>query len=155
MTASLPELLQALRRTLQDAVRPHVDDDHAAGQLAGVVDILGKLERMTVWSPQADAEQAQVLNEGCDAFATRAAKEGLDVADDTAGVHPRDDLQAAQARIVRLTDALFDAPAALSDTARGELDALLQTALKQQLTLQRKRIPLTDFSAMTAGASKD
>ena len=53
MNGSLPALVEALRRALREEVAPDVAGDHARTQLAAVVDILGKLEAMIVWSPEA------------------------------------------------------------------------------------------------------
>ena len=87
MTTDLGRLIEALRRTLNDAVAPELSSDFARGQLAAVHDILGKIAGMAVWDPQALQAQAQ--------------------------------------------------------------------ALREQLRVERQRIPLTDFSAMTAAAPKD
>ena len=154
MNTALPELLAALRRTLHDAVRPEMAGTYAIGQLAAVEDILGKLERMVAWSPEAYALQAQALRDGCAAFVARAAEEGfaLTLMSSDAAT-PEAALRAAEADVMRLTDWLFDAPDTLGDAARAALDALLRQALRQQLVIERQRIPLTDFGAMTAGTS--
>jgi len=57
MNFSLAALFQGARRALAEGVMPETTSDHARAQLAGVLDILGKLEGMVVWSPQAQAQQ--------------------------------------------------------------------------------------------------
>ncbi len=154
MNIALSALIEALRRSLADNVQPELTTDHARGQMAAVLDILGKIERMAVWSPAAAAQQAQVLDEACAAFEARAAQAGVELA--PAEPHAADSaearLHAAEARVMHLTDWLFDAGAALPGPLRDELDALLRQAMRQQLIIQRKLIPLTDFGAMTAAA---
>ena len=54
----------------------------------------------------------------------------------------------------RLIDWLDASGGSLDGTVRGELDAILRLALREQLRVERKRIPLTDFGAMTAAASQ-
>jgi hypothetical protein len=154
MNIALPELLAALRRTLHESVRPEVTGPYAIGQLASVEDILGKLERMVAWSPEAHELQARALRDGCMAFVASAAQEGIVLPPlSSAAGTPEQDLRAAEADVMRLTDWLFDTPATLGDAARAALDALLLQALRCQLVIERQRIPLTDFGAMTAGAS--
>ncbi|MGE0097193.1 MAG: hypothetical protein AB7S86_02495 [Hydrogenophaga sp.] len=150
MNIELSQLIEALRRSLADEVRPELSTDHARGQLAAVLDILGKVERMAVWSPDAAAQQASVLAQGCAAFAARLALAGVELP--PAAPAPAADLQAAEARVMQLTDWLFDAGETLPAPLRDELDAILRQALREQLLVQRKLIPLTDFGAMTAAA---
>lgn len=151
MNTDLSRLIEALRRALSDSVAPELSSDFARGQLAAVHDILGKLAGMTVWDPQALQAQAQALNEGNQRFAECAARAGvaLPAGGDAAG------LDAAQARVRELTDWLDANGAALSPGPLIELDAILRQALREQLRVERQRIPLTDFSAMTAAAPKD
>jgi hypothetical protein len=158
MNTPLPELLAAIRRTLHESVRPEVSGTYAVGQLAAVEDILGKLERMAGWSPEAYRLQAQALRDGCAAFVARAVQEGIALPlSSSEPVAPEAALRAAEADAMRLTDWLFDAPETLGVTARAELDALLRNTLRAQLVIERQRIPLTDFGAMTAAspASRD
>lgn len=154
MNIELSKLIEALRRTLHDNVQPELHTDHARGQLAAVQDVLTKLERMAVWSPDAAAQQARVLSEGCDLFLARLARAGVVLAPPP--VAPCDTAQtallAAEAQVMHLTDWLFDAAADLPPSLHAELDSLLLQTLRQQLTLQRKLIPLTDFGAMTSAA---
>ena len=140
MTTDLGRLIEALRRTLNDAVAPELSSDFARGQLAAVHDILGKIAGMAVWDPQALQAQAQALREGHRRFAECAARAGLD---------------AAQARTRELSDWLDANGPTLAPALAAELDAILRQALREQLRVERQRIPLTDFSAMTAAAPKD
>lgn len=151
MNTDLAQLIKALRRALNDTVAPELSSDHARGQLAAVRDILGKLAGMTVWDPQALQAQVQALEEGNEAFAARATQAGLAL---PAGV-PGTDLAIAQARTRQLTDWLDRQEPRLPTPLAAELDAILRQTLRDQLRIERKRIPLTDFSAMTSGAAND
>lgn len=154
MNIELSKLIEALRRTLADNVQPELRTDHARGQLAAVQDILGKLERMAVWSPDASAQQALVLAEGCADFLARLAQAGVKLPLPASGQDgsPEDALLAAEAQAMQLIRWLFDEGAALPQPVQAELDAILRQALRQQLIIQRKLIPLTDFGAMTSVA---
>ncbi|MES2631336.1 MAG: hypothetical protein V4669_00115 [Pseudomonadota bacterium] len=131
---------------------PDTTTDHARTQLAGVLDILGKLEAMVVWSPEAQRQQLAALERGLDAFARRAAQAGETVAirstDETA--IPEVQLRLAESQVMRLTDWLFEPTRKLDANTRNELDAILRDAMREQLRIERKMIPLTDFSSMTA-----
>ncbi len=151
MNTDLARLIEALRRALNDAVAPELSSDHARGQLAAVHDILGKLAGMTVWDPQALQAQAAALRSGNQAFEARVAEAGLTLPMGDGGA----DLPGAEARTRALTDWLDQQNAALPAPLAAELDAILRQALREQLRIERKRIPLTDFSAMTAGAAPD
>lgn len=157
MNFSLVALLQGARRALAEDVMPETTSDHARAQLAGVLDILGKLEGMVVWSPEAQAQQLVALKRGCEAFVARAAQAGESApafaADVTAGID--DQLRVAEAQIMRLTGWLFDASRTLDANARGELDAILRNVMREQLRVERKMIPLTDFASMTATKAVD
>jgi hypothetical protein len=156
MTTHLPHLLDAIRRTLREAVAPEVASDHARGQLAAIDDILGKLAGMTVWSPQADEAQAHALRTGIEQFRSQAAGApsvpALPQPAVAAGVPA---LQVAEADISALVDWLDRARDALAPTVFSELDATLRQALREQLRVQRRLIPLTDFGAMTAGVATE
>jgi len=154
MNIELSKLIEALRRTLEDNVQPELRTDHARGQLAAVQDILGKLGRMAVWSSDASAQQARVLAEGCADFVARLAQAGvkLPLPASRQDGSPEDALLAAEAQAMQLTDWLFDDGATLPLSVHAELDAILRQALRQQLIIQRKLIPLTDFGAMTSVA---
>lgn len=151
MNTDLARLIEALRRALTEAVAPELTSDFARGQLAAVHDILGKLVGMTVWDPAAQHEQARALRDGMARFARRAARAGLTL---PAGTDPID-LNAAQARAHELIEWLDAQTPELPADLVSELDELLRETLRDELRLQRKRIPLTDFSAMTGAAPKD
>jgi len=151
MNTDLARLIEALRRTLNDAVAPELNSDFARGQLAAVHDILGKLAGMTVWDPDALQAQARALIDGNQRFAERAVRAGLALP----GGGDAADLDAVQARTRALTDWLDEQGPSLSPELAAELDAILRQALREQLRVERQRIPLTDFSAMTAAAPKD
>lgn len=151
MNIDLSSLIEALRRTLNSAVAPELQSDFARGQLAAVHDILGKLAGMVVWDPQAQQSQALVLREGCERFAEYAARAGLVLPERAAAA----DLPTAQARMRELTDWLDEAGPSLPVDLVAEFGAILRRTLREQLRIERKRIPLTDFSAMTAAATKE
>jgi hypothetical protein len=154
MNIALSQLVQALRRTLDDNVRPELHTDHARGQLAAVQDILGKLETMAVWSPDAVAQQTAVLLQACADFRAAVARAGVDLClPETLPAGGDDDaLRDAQAQLMQLTDWLFGAGATLARPLQAQLDAILSQAMREQLIIQRKLIPLTDFGAMTSAA---
>ena len=151
MNADLSALFSAVMAALREDVRPHVADEQARIQLAAVLDILGKLQGMTAWAPDALHQQAQVLQAGCEAFEARAAQGGVPVPAAAEGDAP--ELVRAERRIEQLTDWLF-AQDRLDAPLCAELDALLRATLRQQLVAERKRIPLTDFASMSAGGGK-
>jgi hypothetical protein len=154
MNISLCQLTQALRRTLEENVKPELQTDHARSQLAAVQDILGKLERMAVWSPDVQAQQVHVLVQACANFKATALRLGVDLRlpdallSETDGASLRD----AEVQLMQLTDWLFDFGARLARPIYSELDRILRQALREQLVIQRKLIPLTDFGAMTSAA---
>ncbi|MBG9388038.1 hypothetical protein [Caenimonas aquaedulcis] len=158
MKQSLPELVRAARVALAEAVRPELTSDHARSQLAGVLDILAKLERMVVWSPEALREQAALLRAGCQAFTARLAADGVTPPPLTTPPGSPDDSAEAQAhaaeeQVMQLTDWLFDPSTRVAEALRSDLDRILQQALRQALIVERKLIPLTDFTAMSTAAS--
>jgi len=157
MNFSLAALFQGARRALTEGVLPDTTSDHARAQLAGVLDILGKLEGMVVWSPQAQAQQLVALKHGCGAFAARAAEASEAVPAFTAveGAGIDDELRAAEAQVMQLTNWLFDSSRVLDANVREELDAILRDAMREQLRVERKMIPLTDFASMTATKPTD
>lgn len=157
MNFSLAALFQGARRALAEGVLPETTSDHARAQLAGVLDILGKLEGMVVWSPQAQAQQMLSLKRGCEAFAARAVEAGETApayaVEENVGID--DQLLGVEAQLMRLTDWLFDPSRALDEKTRKELDAILRDAMREQLRVERKMIPLTDFASMTATKAAD
>lgn len=154
MNTDLPRLIEAIRRTLNDAVAPELTSDHGRGQMAAVQDILGKLAGMTVWDPVAQQAQAGALRAGCEEFRLCAARAGLVIAMEAAPQTPGPGvaLLEAEAEVRRLIDWLDECGGSLDDAVHAELDAILCQMLREQLRVERKRIPLTDFGAMTAAA---
>jgi hypothetical protein len=155
MNIAFARLVEALRLTLQENVQPELRSDHARGQLAAVQDILGKLAGMAVWSPDAAAQQAQVASRACADVKERLVQAGVElrlpvlVSTGESG----EALTDAEAHLIQLTDWLFDEGAALPDPVSAAVHSILRQAMRQQLIIQRKLIPLTDFGAMTAAAN--
>ncbi len=154
MNITFARLVEALCQTLQDNVRPELQTDHARGQLAAVLDILGKLGSMAVWSPEAAAQQAAVLTRACADVRARLLDAGIELQLPPVAAGDQDDaLAAAQAHLIQITDWLFDAGPALPGPVHAGVDAIVRQAMRQQLIIQRKLIPLTDFGAMTSAAN--
>lgn len=143
MNGPVSALLAAARRSLESAVRPELHSDHARSQLAGVLDILAKLERMTDWAPAMLREEQLALQAAVAAVESRAAAAGLALPATPAG----DDLAQWQARSRQLSDWLYDTVPA--GALRDELDAALRAGLRAAVAAERRHVPRTDFSAMT------
>ena len=148
MNTDLSALFRTVITVLNDEVRPKVSDEQVRIQLAAVVDILGKLQGMTAWAPDAMQQQAQALQAGCQSFEALATQAGLTLPAPV--VCNADELGRVEQRLVQLTDWLF-AHKDMDESLRTELDMLLCDAMRQQLLAERKRIPLTDFASMSAG----
>lgn len=148
MNAELSSLFRTVITVLNDEVWPEVSDEQVRIQLAAVVDILGKLQGMTAWAPDALQQQAQALQAGCQSFEALATKAGLTLPAPVEG--DADELWRIEQRLVQLTDWLF-AHKDMAEPLRTKLDMLLRDAMRQQLLAERKRIPLTDFASMSAG----
>jgi hypothetical protein len=146
MNTDAAALLAAARRALQAAVRPELHSDHARSQLAGVLDILAKLERMTDWAPALLDDEACLLAQAEHALAQRAATHGLALPPSDEGVplHPR---QARHSRARQLSDWVFDTVPA--GPAQRDLEALWRAGLHEAVRAERRHVPRTDFSAMT------
>lgn len=157
MNQSLTKLVESLRRALRDDVLPELQTDHARSQVAGVLDILGKLEHMLVWSPDALREQLALIEAGYTAIAERAAVAGHVVPMGAALsqsdlIHQADLEQAVrhgELRLGALADWLFNQKSALPADLWRELDALLRGTLRNALASERRLIPRGDFSGMT------
>lgn len=159
MNQSLEPLMGSIRRALREEILPELASDHARSQLAGVLDVLGKVESMVVWSPDVSREQLDLLETCLSQAAERIAAAGHAA---PAGFAPaprviplkHTDLQAALAdaerRFARLTDWLFSSPAGLPALCIEELHGLLRTTLRHTLKAQRRLVPSADFSSMTA-----
>ena len=144
MNGPVSALLAAARRALEVAVRPELASDHARSQLAGVLDILAKLERMSDWAPAMLQDEQQALQVAVAAVEARAAAAGLALPAPPAG----DGLALWQARSRQLSDWLYDhVPAG---ALRDEIDATLRAGLREAVAAERRHVPRTDFSAMTA-----
>ena len=154
MKQSVPALIHAVRLSLAEAVQPELASDHARAQLAGVLDILAKLERMVVWSPDALGEQLRLLQHGCDAFTALLAREDVRTPEfrQAAGVPVKEAVRFAEEHVMLITDWLFDPSHSIADSVRAELDRILQQTLRQTLIIERRLIPLTDFTAMSSAA---
>jgi hypothetical protein len=159
MNQSLEALVGSMRRALREEILPELLSDHARSQLAGVLDVLGKIESMVVWSPDVVREQLDLLDACLSQAADRITAMGLAAPAGTAPAaraHPATQaaLQAALAdaerRFARLTDWLFVPPADLPAPLADELHELLRTALRNTLKAQRRLVPSADFSSMTA-----
>lgn len=154
MNQPLEALMGSIERALRDEILPELQSDHARSQLAGVLDVLGKVHHMAVWSPDVACEQLALL-EACLAQAVaRIAASGETPPADLVPAVPlpcatQADLQRALAdaerRFARLTDWLFASPG-----EHAELHELLRTALRNTLKAQRRVVPSADFSSMTA-----
>jgi hypothetical protein len=159
MNQSLDALMGSMRRALREEILPELQSDHARSQLAGVLDVLGKVERMVVWSPDVAREQLALL-EACLSQATqRIAAAGADAPPGIAPAGPAPTetqaallaaLADAERRFGRLTDWLFSPPTALPAGCAEDLHGLLRTALRNTLKAQRRLVPSADFSSMTA-----
>jgi hypothetical protein len=149
VNATLATVIEALRRSLRDAVQPELQSDHARSQLAGVLDILGKLERMTDWLPAMQQEEHATLRKGLDDIAARAAASNVDLPVEPAAGQG-DALEACHERVRQVTDWLFAGD--IAPDLRNELDSILRAALREALAAQRRRIPRADFSSMTASS---
>jgi hypothetical protein len=165
MNQSLGDLLEGMRRSLREVVQPELSTDHARTQLAGVLDILGKLERMVVWSPDSIRERLDVTDAGVSFIEERLRTAGFappaaaPAAAVQAGTGPLlqselvEALRRADMRLAILTDWLFEPTAALPVALRTELDAHLRATLAAALKIERRMIARADFSSMTGANS--
>lgn len=159
MNQSLEALVGSMRRALREEILPELLSDHARSQLAGVLDVLGKIESMVVWSPDVVREQLDLLDACLSQAAARITAMGLVAPAGTAPAarsHPATQaalqvaLSDAERRFARLTDWLFAPPEHLPTPLVDELHELLRTALRNTLKAQRRLVPSADFSSMTA-----
>jgi hypothetical protein len=160
MNQSLEALMGSVRRALSDEILPELVSEHARSQLAGVLDVLGKIESMVVWSPDVTREQLELLDACLAQAAARIAGTGLACPDITCHpdhnqfAHTQAGLEAALAdaerRFAILTDWLFASPAGLPAEVGKALHELQRTTLRNTLKAQRRLVPSADFSSMTA-----
>ncbi|MDO8906568.1 hypothetical protein [Hydrogenophaga sp.] len=159
MNQSLEALMSSVCRALQEDILPELSSDHARSQLAGVLDVLDKVESMVVWSPDVVREQVDLIESclskavvfiaasGHSAPSGIAADEPVNPATQTALLAALAD---AEYRFARFTDWLFSPPERLPGPLSVELHELLRTTLRNTLKAQRRLVPSADFSSMTA-----
>lgn len=154
MNQSLDALMGSIGRALREEILPELQSDHARSQLAGVLDVLGKVQHMVVWSPDVVREQLDLLEDCLAQAVARIAAAGETAPAGLVPAAPRPSatqadlrraLADAERRFARLTDWLFASPG-----ERAELHELLRTALRNTLKAQRRLVPSADFSSMTA-----
>jgi hypothetical protein len=175
---SLPALVDGLLRSLREVVLPELQSDHARGQLAGVLDVLGKFERLLVWSPDLLRSQLETVQTGCSDIIARAAAAGVVVptaigpesitqpnlksatgstTEPTSMPLQQADLELAlieaEQRLIALTDWLFEPSNALTTDIRVELDRLMRETLRSTLMSERRLITRADFTAMNSPGS--
>lgn len=159
MNQSLEALVGSVCRALSEEILPELQSDHARSQLAGALDVLGKIESMVVWSPDVVREQLDLLEACLSQAVARIADAGQAGPAGLAPASPAKPethaaLQAALAdaerRFALLTDWLFALPGGLPTPFSEELHDLLRTALRNTLKAQRRLVPRADFSSMTA-----
>ncbi|RYF76402.1 MAG: hypothetical protein EOO22_02175 [Comamonadaceae bacterium] len=156
MNQPLPTLIESLRQALSATVQPELTSDHARSQLAGVVDVLAKVERMLVWSPDVLIEQLEIARDGLEAFAARTGRAALPAIPmrPLRQAELEQALREAGAMTASHADWLLDPATDLAPATRSELDALLRETIRGQLLAERRLIPRADFGAMTAGAQR-
>jgi hypothetical protein len=130
-----------------------------------VLDILGKLERMIVWSPDSLRERLDVIDAGVSFIEKRARLGGFappsNASSDAPQACPKPLLQSelvgalsqAEGRLATLTDWLFESTAELPVALRSELDVHLRATLAAALKIERRLIARADFSSMTGANS--
>jgi hypothetical protein len=148
MNSPLAPLVRSLSRALRESVLPELQSDHARTQLAGVLDILAKLESMSDWLSAMRDEEEAALRQGIDAIAARARQARVDAPPE--GSHGTQALASAQQHARDIADWLLDSE--LAPELGAELDGMLRASLRQAVLAQRRRIPRTDFSSMTASS---
>lgn len=160
--STLTGLVETLRNALRQGVAPELKSDAAHAQLAGVIDVLDKLERMAVWSPALLRERISVLDAGCAAILLHACASGVaapveppcKLPAQSTQVQVEEALRGAEGRMARLADWLFDAQAAPPAPLRDELDRLLRATLRDALAVEKRLTTRADLSGMTR-ASED
>jgi hypothetical protein len=160
MNQELASLLAGMRNALRDDVLSEVRGAHARGQMAGVIDILQKLERMVVWSPDVLGEELAILERGVGAIGALARDHGRQYAPsrpDAELARPltHSELESrvatARRRLIELTDWLFDPANGLPGARREAIDAVLRATIRDAMGPQRRLTPRADFAGM-AGA---
>lgn len=153
MEMSVVGVMEAMRSSLAGAVLPELQTDHARGQLAGVLDVMGKLERMMDWAPAMLQEEARPLQDVLVAVTARLAASGHPLPTEISAGEREDALALCENRVRDLCDWLFEQEGvSLPRPLRDELHAMLSAAMRQSLTGQRNRIPRADYSSMTSSS---
>lgn len=160
MNQSLSGLLDGMRRALREDVLPEVRSAHARGQMAGVIDILNKLERMVVWSPDVLREELAIIVEGFRAIDEHLRLCGyespppecdLKLSSAASQSELESRVAAGRRRLAGITDWLFDPANPLSAEQRKTIDALLRETIRDAMAPERRLVPRADYSGM-AGA---
>ena len=141
MSQSTHAVFTLMKKVLREDVKAELHTDHANTQLAGVLDILEKLERLLVPSPDLLRQKLALMRSASSEAGGAFAPEPTNQASLEQAV--RD----GEAELRRLTDVAFD-------TKDAALHRLLQATLKKLLQVERSAVPRADFGAMTSGASK-
>lgn len=151
MSIQVSSLLAVARQGLLQAVRPELHSDYARSQLAAVMDILSKLERMADWSSVIQREEREALDATAAAVQVHADSLGL-ASQMPAATAADDTVEASRDRARQLTDWVFETlpPGA----ARDEFDKRLREGLRNAVAAERRHVPRTDFSTMTDSKEK-
>jgi hypothetical protein len=140
MNYSMHSVFTLMKKVLREDVKAELRSDHATTQLAGVLDILEKLERQLVPSPDLLRKKLAILRSASAEAGGTFAPEPTDQASLEQAV--RD----GEAELRRLTDVAFD-------TGDASLHRLLQATLRKLLQVERSAVPRADFGAMTSGSN--
>lgn len=162
MNQSLPALLDAMRRVLRQEILPELGSEFGRSQLLGLLDILEKLERLVVWSPDVMREQLAAIRHGCAQFESMArdlgkpAPPGPEFALLQQATHGEleQDLKKANSRVIDLTDWLYSPDATFSADERASLESLMRDTIQKTVAAERRLVSRTNFSTMT-GAPGD
>ena len=160
MTQSLAGLFDAMKHSLQSDVQGELTGDYARSQLAGVLDILSKVERMVVWSPDALRDRLRAIDDGCAAIEQMSRSSGYAAPAACSGAPDgrwtQVDLEQAvregEQRLATFADWLFAPTSELPAALRRELDGRLRKTLGTALAVERKFVARADFSSMTGAA---
>lgn len=160
MMQSVQPLMAMVMRSLREDVLPELATDHARTQMAGVLDILDKMGRMLVWSPDGLHERLACIEEGRAAIAALATAAGgslpAPAAQAPAPGPKQADLEQALAdgeqQLCALSDWLVDPANGLAPDVRAACDAQLRKTLRSVLLAERRQMPRADFNAMTGNS---
>jgi hypothetical protein len=146
MNGSVPALLSAARRALVQTVQPALQDEHARSQLAAIIDLLAKLERLADWSPAVVQEERGALMAAVAKVQATAAAAGVSAPhlNDS-----QDSVEAARALVRKLSDWAFDEVA--PGPVQEQLERELREGLRAAVAAERRHVARTDFSKLTSG----